>query len=218
MSDYHIQQIIQSLKELGIPDEKIDATMFWGVCKFARLNFIKMLSIRFQEKNISGAVAEFGVWRGETARYINEYFMDDNFYLLDTFDGFNEKDINKETGIAKKSSIKDFSDTSLELVRRQMPYLDKCCFIKGYFPESATQIPQDIQFKFVNLDVDLYQPILSGLQYFYPKMVKDGVILVHDYFHPFYTGTKKAVDEFAVEMNLRTLPIGDAFSVMIVKE
>lgn len=49
-------------------------------------------------------------------------------------------------------------------------------------------------------------------------MVKDGVILVHDYFHPFYTGTKKAVDEFAVEMNLRTLPIGDAFSVMIVKE
>ncbi|WP_257007056.1 TylF/MycF family methyltransferase [Helicobacter pullorum] len=75
-----------------------------------------------------------------------------------------------------------------------------------------------MQFKFVNLDVDLYQPILSGLQYFYPKMVKDGVILVHDYFHPFYTGTKKAVDEFAVEMNLRTLPIGDAFSVMIVKE
>ncbi|WP_218836867.1 TylF/MycF family methyltransferase, partial [Helicobacter pullorum] len=122
MNYYHTQQIIQSLKELGIPDEKIEVAVFGEVCKFARLNFIKMLSIQFQEKNISGAVAEFGVWRGETARYINEYFRDENFYLLDTFDGFNKKNINKETGIAKKSTTKDFSDTSLEFVKRQMPY------------------------------------------------------------------------------------------------
>ncbi|WP_208335053.1 TylF/MycF/NovP-related O-methyltransferase [Campylobacter sp. US33a] len=216
--DHFIDEITQNLKDLDISKEKIDFGTFGKVAKFARLNFIKTLSMRFKENNTKGAVAELGVWRGETARYINEFFKDDIFYLLDTFEGFSEKDISKEIGVAKKANTNDFSDTSLDFVKKQMLHLDKCYFIKGYFPQSATQIPQDEKFKFVNIDVDLYQPILEGLKYFYPRMVKDGVILVHDYFHPYYTGTKKAVDEFCESLNLKALPIGDAFSVMIVKE
>ena len=211
------QEIIRSLESLQIPSQKIDTGGFGKVCKFSRLNFIKTLSIQFQENNISGAVAEFGVWRGETARYINEYFKADEFYLLDTFEGFNEKDISKEIGISQQSKTTDFSDTSLEFVKNKMPYLQTCHFVKGYFPESATYIPKDEKFKFVNIDVDLYQPILEGLRYFYPRLVTDGVILIHDYFHPYYVGAKRAVDEFAREMKVRVLPIGDAFSVMIQK-
>ncbi|HFU5770427.1 TPA: TylF/MycF/NovP-related O-methyltransferase [Campylobacter jejuni] len=216
--DHFIDEIAQNLKDFSISKEKIDFGIFGKVAKFARLNFIKTLSIQFQEKDIKGAVAELGVWRGETARYINEYFKDDIFYLLDTFEGFDEKDITKETGLAKQANTNDFSDTSLEFVKKQILHLNKCHFIKGYFPQSAIQIPRDEKFKFVNIDVDLYQPILEGLKYFYPRLVKDGVILVHDYFHPYYTGTKKAVDEFCESLNLKTLPIGDAFSVMIVKD
>lgn len=216
--DHFIDEIAQNLKDFGISKKKIDFGTFGKVAKFARLNFIKTLSMQFQEKDIKGAVAELGVWRGETARYINEYFKDDIFYLLDTFEGFDEKDIIKEIGLAKQANTNDFSDTSLEFVKKQILHLNKCHFIKGYFPQSAIQIPQDEKFKFVNIDVDLYQPILEGLKYFYPRLAKDGVILVHDYFHPYYTGTKKAVDEFCGSLNLKVLPIGDAFSVMIVKE
>ncbi|EAL9887180.1 putative O-methyltransferase [Campylobacter jejuni subsp. jejuni 2008-894] len=216
MFDKYIEERIEKLKQLGISQEIFDYT-YTFVPFNSRLNFIKTLSMQFQEKDIKGAVAEFGVWRGETARYINEYFKDDIFYLLDTFEGFNEKDIKKETGLAKQANTNDFSDTSLEFVKNLMPYLTQCRFIKGYFPESAIQISKDEKFKFVNIDVDLYQPILEGLKYFYPKLVKNGVILVHDYFHPYYTGTKQAVDEFCKEMKLQALPIGDAFSVMIVK-
>ncbi|EPZ6340055.1 TylF/MycF/NovP-related O-methyltransferase [Campylobacter jejuni] len=216
MFDKYIEERIEKLKQLGISQEIFDYT-YTFVPFNSRLNFIKTLSMEFQEKDIKGAVAEFGVWRGETARYINEYFKDDIFYLLDTFEGFNEKDIKKETGLAKQANTNDFSDTSLEFVKNLMPYLTQCRFIKGYFPESAIQISKDEKFKLVNIDVDLYQPILEGLKYFYPKLVKNGVILVHDYFHPYYTGTKQAVDEFCKEMKLQALPIGDAFSVMIVK-
>ena len=48
-------------------------------------------------------------------------------------------------------------------------------------------------------------------------MLKGGVILIHDYFHPYYTGTKQAVDEFCEKENIRCFPIGDAFSVAIYK-
>lgn len=166
---------------------------------------------------IRGSVAELGVWRGECARYINHCFNDERFYLLDTFEGFDARDIAAERGAAKSASTNDFANTSLESVRSNLIYPDKCVFVKGYFPQTATQIPQDEVFRFVNIDVDLYQPILAGLEFFYPRLVGGGAILVHDYFHPFYTGTRLAVDEFCTTHALKPLPIGDGFSVMITK-
>lgn len=137
---------------------------------------------------------------------------------MDTFEGFDIRDCKneKQQGLSK-ANISDFSNTSLDYVKSRMLYLNNCRFIKGFFPETTSQIPEHEQFKFVNIDVDLYQPILAGLEYFYPRMVDRGVILIHDYFHPYYTGSKKAVDEFCLKYNLFCIPIGDAFSVAIFK-
>ncbi|EAI2016498.1 MULTISPECIES: TylF/MycF/NovP-related O-methyltransferase [Campylobacter] len=214
--DIYIKQIKNTLLKYGIGDDKIDLSLTF-IPYYARLNFIKIISLEFQNKNIMGSVAELGVFRGKTAKEINRIFKNDIFYLFDTFEGFNEKDINEEIGLAKQANINDFSNTSLNFVKKQMPYLDKCCFVEGYFPETIVKIPQDEKFKFVNIDMDLYQPILEGLVYFYPKLVKDGVILIHDYFHPYYTGAKRAVDEFCKNNNIEIVPIGDAFSVAIFK-
>ncbi|EDO6740989.1 TPA: hypothetical protein SHD19_001018 [Campylobacter coli] len=214
--DVYIEQIKSILLNYGISNDKIDFSLTF-IPYYARLNFIKSISLEFQDKNVIGAVAELGVFRGKTAREINRFFRNDTFYLFDTFEGFSEKDINKEIGSAKKANTNDFSDTSLDFVKKQMIYLDKCCFIKGYFPESTTEISQSEKFKFVNIDVDLYQPILEGLRYFYSRLVKNGVILVHDYYHPYYTGAKRAVDEFCKNNNIKIAPIGDAFSVAIFK-
>ncbi|EFQ6716073.1 methyltransferase [Campylobacter lari] len=214
--DTYIKQIKNTLLKYGIGDDKIDLSLTF-IPYYARLNFIKIISLEFQNKNIMGSVAELGVFRGKTAKEINRIFKNDIFYLFDTFEGFNEKDINEEIGLAKQANINDFSNTSLNFVKKQMPYLDKCCFVEGYFPETIVKIPQDEKFKFVNIDMDLYQPILEGLVYFYPKLVKDGVILIHDYFHPYYTGAKRAVDEFCKNNNIEIVPIGDAFSVAIFK-
>ncbi|EIX8087379.1 hypothetical protein MLA35_000855 [Campylobacter coli] len=214
--DIYIKQIKNTLLKYGIGDDKIDLSLTF-IPYYARLNFIKIISLEFQNKNIMGSVAELGVFSGKTAKEINRIFKNDIFYLFDTFEGFNEKDINEEIGLAKQANINDFSNTSLNFVKKQMPYLDKCCFVEGYFPETIVKIPQDEKFKFVNIDMDLYQPILEGLVYFYPKLVKDGVILIHDYFHPYYTGAKRAVDEFCKNNNIEIVPIGDAFSVAIFK-
>ncbi|EAL3634232.1 methyltransferase [Campylobacter coli] len=214
--DIYIKQIKNTLLKYGIGDDKIDLSLTF-IPYYARLNFIKIISLEFQNKNIMGSVAELGVFRGKTAKEINRIFKNDIFYLFDTFEGFNEKDINEEIGLAKQANINDFSNTSLNFVKKQMPYLDKCCFVEGYFPETIVKIPQDEKFKFVNIDMDLYQPILEGLVYFYSKLVKDGVILIHDYFHPYYTGAKRAVDEFCKNNNIEIVPIGDAFSVAIFK-
>lgn len=193
--------------------EKINLS-YTNIEEYARINFLRELAM-FQG-NLKGACAELGVFRGDTAKFINEFF-DTTLYLLDTFEGFSQKDMEKEEQFST-SKVGDFSDTSLDLVKSKMPYLQKCRFIKGYFPQSATDELKNEKFRFVNIDVDLYQPILEGCEFFYPRLVKGGIMLIHDYLHPFYTGTKKAVDEFAFKYDLKFYPIGDATSVFFIKE
>lgn len=61
------------------------------------------------------------------------------------------------------------------------------------------------KFIFVNLDFDLYLPILAGLQFFYPRLAPGGVILVHDYFTKIYHGVKETVDEFKKQIKAKVI-------------
>ena len=73
---------------------------------------------------------------------------------------------------------------------------------------------------FVNLDMDLYKPTLEGLKFFWPKMVKGGIILIHDFFSTGYAGVNKAIEQFVIEnpdTENRFFPIGDDVSIAIMK-
>lgn len=166
--------------------------------------------------DLSGACAEVGVFEGDFAKYINEYFPEKKLYLFDTFEEFCELDITKEKELGtSEAKSGEYSNTSEKLVMGKMLHKSNVVIKKGYFPESADEVEDD--FLFVNLDLDLYAPTLSGLNYFKERMVKNGVILVHDYFSNIFQGPKKAVDEF-LDMNTQytILPVGDGISVLIV--
>lgn len=92
---------------------------------------------------------------------------------------------------------------------------DNAIIKKGFFPDTAKGI--DDTFIFVNLDFDLYKPTIDGLHFFWNKMRKGGVILIYDFFNDFYKGAKTAVDEFCKEKDISYIPIGDEFSVAIIK-
>ena len=85
------------------------------------------------------------------------------------------------------------------------------------FPTETAYGLENEKCVFVNLDFDLYDPILAGLRIFFPKMVKGGVILVHDYYNNGYKGVKQAVEKFEKEYSFTKIPIGDHCSICIVK-
>jgi len=182
----------------------------------ARKQFLSSFSQLAHEQNISGAVCEVGVFRGEFAKEINKMFPDRKCYLFDTFSGFDQKDIEKETAFNFSSQGDGhLNTTSVELVLSKMTYKDKIIINKGYFPDTFDA--HDEKFYFVNLDVDLYNPIAQGLEIFWPRMTRGGAILVHDYFHPSYRGVKAAVVEFAQKNNIHFYPIGDGISIAFYK-
>lgn len=99
----------------------------------------------------------------------------------------------------------------------KMPHQEKIELKIGRFPETAKGITD--KFLFVNLDMDLYEPTLGGLRFFYPLMVEGGVILIHDYFNKVYPNIITAINDFEKEIGfkLHKMPIGDDISIAIIK-
>lgn len=192
-----------------------------------RFFFIKDFAKYVIANDIPGNVAECGVYQGESAKMINHFFCEERarkLYLFDTFDGFAEADLRYENALNDSNfvngifnSTKCFKNTSVETVINKMQYPSQVIVKKGYFPESAEGVED--RFVFVNLDMDLYQPMIAGLRFFWPKLQQGGCILLHDYFRIDLPGVKKAIEDFEAELGrkLQKLPIGDGCSIAIVK-
>ena len=209
-----LDSIKKQLLSMNIDEMQIDENYVIAPLESRRI-FLEKLADMQKDIELTAAVAEAGVFEGDFAKWINIYYSNRHLYLFDTFEGFCEKDINKERKYSK-ANLGDYSNTSLELVMGKMSYKQNVRIYKGYFPDTARDIKES--FCFVNLDLDLYLPTYSGLCFFEDKMVKNGVILIHDYFSENFRGPKEAVDQFITERNGKysVYPIGDGISVMIV--
>ncbi|HVX25329.1 MAG TPA: TylF/MycF/NovP-related O-methyltransferase [Parafilimonas sp.] len=179
-----------------------------------RYTTLELCCTEIRRNNVEGNVAELGVYKGDFAKRINQLFPDKKLYLFDTFEGFDEKDVSTEKQSNFSSGEQDFSDTSVELVLRKMKYPNKCVVKKGFFPDSAVDV--DDKFCFVSIDADLYEPILAGLKFFYPRLEPGGYIFVHDFNNDLYKGAKKAVLEFCAASNINYLPIPDSGGSAII--
>ena len=183
---------------------------------YIRLSTLELVSYEINNRNLKGSVAELGVYKGKFARFINQYFPERKFYLMDTFEGFDSRDISGEKKKNLTSGSQDFSDTSLESVLKRMPFPGKCIPVKGYFPESARGI--DDQFVFVSLDADLFEPIYQGLKFFYPRLTPGGYLFIHDFNNEGYKGARMAVEQFCREENIGFIPIPDVNGTAIISK
>ncbi len=170
---------------------------------------------RLRSNNVVGAFAELGVYKGDTAEIINAMDPDRVIHLFDTFEGFQQRDLDNEVGKAATYTTHNFADTSIERVQSRLNS-NGYKFHKGYFPESTKGL-ENIEYALVSMDVDLYNPTVAGLEYFYPRLTPGGVIIVHDY-NPDWPGIMKAVDDFSKTISSPIVPLTDTDnSVMIFK-
>lgn len=211
------EEAVAWLMNHGISEEKI-VSRYVDLPLRARKECLEKISVILNKKCKEGAVAELGVYRGDFAKEINRAFPDRKLYLFDTFEGFPEEDLNyeKEHNLLL-NEIGMMKTVSIEYILQKMPYRENCIIKKGIFPETARGLENE-KYAFVNIDADLYKPIYAGLEYFWPRMVDNGYILVHDYFSFAFDGAKKAIEEFAENYNIGFTPIGDTLSVAFVKK
>lgn len=172
-----------------------------------------------ERNNVPGAVAECGVNEGGFATYISRYFPERTFYLFDTFEGFDPRDVSRPEEDLPDDFWQrwDYTKATPEKALRNIPYRTQTVVRQGYFPDTAKGL-EDERFAFVNLDMDLYQPIKAGLEFFYPRMSPGGVIFVHDATNRYLTGVRKAIVEFctAAHAGYIALPHYDCNSTAMI--
>lgn len=138
-----------------------------------------------QKKN--GDFAEVGVSTGGSAKLLCVLKRNKKIHLFDTFEGLPDptgNDAHLQRGQYK---------CSLQAVKEYLKEYPSVLYYPGFFPDTATPA-QDTLFSFVHLDVDLYQSTLDGIKFFYPRMVKGGMLISHDY--STVPGVRQAFDEY----------------------
>lgn len=206
-----VSEIKILLKDIGFKGEIIDIQYFIKN-QDLRLASLRLAARQITERSVEGEIVELGVYKGDTAKELNILFPDRKLYLFDTFKGFADKDLDEECRVLngeRKQFSRDFKDTSVDFVLSRLPYPEKAAICKGRFPESLNSIALPEKIAFVSLDPDLYAPVKNGLDVFYPRMSKGGVIHIHDYNSMQFPGVKLAVDKFCAENNLFVLPVAD---------
>jgi hypothetical protein len=142
---------------------------------------------------LGGAVAEVGVYRGGSARLFCESGCGVPLHLFDTFEGMPATNASTDGNF----SAGDFADTSLEDVRRYLSPFPGVHFYKGLFPASARNTEAEaLTYRLVHLDVDIRESTFSSLEFFYPRLIRGGVIVSHDYSQLTAPGVKSAFDDF----------------------
>lgn len=212
----YYKEVMNLLQTLNIERNKI-ITKYVDIPTEARIECLRNIKELLDEDAVLGECAELGVYQGDFAKEINRIFKDRTLYLFDTFEGFANSDCESEIskGYTDCNKTGYFSNTTEHLVMEKMKYKEKINICKGYFPHSANGIEEN--WCFVNLDADLYEPTLAGLEYFYPRMHDGGIILVHDYFSKAFHGVKDAVRYYCKNIGISYAPVGDTLSVIIRK-
>lgn len=180
---------------------------------YARYASLALAIHRVEAEGVAGAFAEVGVYQGATSRFIMRCAPGRTLYLFDTFEGFPPEDREVENrGDAR------FRDTSEESVRQALGSADKVVICKGRFPETAAGIEGE-RFALVLLDLDVLNPTLAGLEFFYPRLVRGGYLFVHDYNSPeSNSACRRAVTQFMAGKPEQIVELPDTWGSVVIRK
>jgi len=163
-------------------------------------------TIQFLKTAPEGEVAEIGVLHGALSYQIRAT-TGKPIHLFDSFEGLSEPTEKDNAGHKGAMAV------SLETVKQNLSDFPDIKYYKGFVPERFNEV-KDLRFSFVYIDVDLYQPARDSLEFFYPRMLKGGIIMIDDYGFNTFTGCKKAVDEISEKLGFKIIPLSSGQCVI----
>lgn len=165
-----------------------------------------------KNNNIDGDLVECGVWEGGNiilfGYLLRKLNLDKKIYAYDTYSGMVEPSIHdatfKDSNLKNSKNIYKSKDgwakCDLKKVKMNISkFIDNhdkdYIFIEGDVRETLdnqNNLPDKISL--LRLDTDFYESTSKELEVLFPRLQKNGVLIIDDYGH--WKGQKKAVDEY----------------------
>ena len=166
---------------------------------YARLYVLRQIAI--QQAKLHANFAECGVYAGMSMYFVQD-LCDKRFIGIDSFEGVSEPG---------EFDTDYFKTVKLEIpIDRAKLILEGCRspeLYAGWIPDVFEKI-EPLNYSYVHIDVDLYEPTKDSINYFWPKIVPGGVIICDDYGSYKTIGARKAMDDFFGKDKILELPTG----------
>ena len=166
------------------------------------------------EMEIEGDFVECGVYRGGhsiiAAEIFNRYGVEKKVYLFDTFKGMTEptsNDFSLGSGLPARikynnRKYKDHVDWAYcSLIEVKKNFIDaklmhnNIIFVEGDVLQTIpSKVNSPASISFLRLDTDWYESTKIELEFFYPILSKNGILVVDDYGS--WAGSRKATEEY----------------------
>lgn len=164
--------------------------------------------------NVPGDTAECGVYEGAGSYIIctlnqKSKSFRRTHYMFDSFEGLSrplERD-------GRHWKAGDMSST-LETVTTNLSEFSNISIHKGWIPDRFPDV-KNHEFCFVHIDVDLYQPTLESMKFFYPRINPGGFIVCDDYGFTSCPGATEACDKFLKDKNEKMIALSGGGGFLI---
>ena len=154
--------------------------------------------------------AECGCWHGNSSLVISSILkknnFKNNFYIFDSFEEglseVKEQDKNLLENMTQDEVLKqkNYFKSNEAKVKDVLKPFEFVRILNGWIPRRFKEISEQ-KFSFVHIDVDMFQPTLDSLKFFFPRLEKNGIIICDDYNFSSFPGAKKAWDEYFKDKN-----------------
>lgn len=229
----HLQILYSGVRVAGVPlleltDEAMRRSNTWNPPAKSiqrRERTFNLVQYFLYAGSLPGLQAECGVFNGCSAlacclarRAAEPEFDGAGFHLVDSFEGLSnptDKDwFEPETAAAGGAPPlwpRNGFKSDVDAVRPVFAGFPGVSIRKGWIPEVLDRLPNE-QWSFVHIDVDLYGPTRSCLEYFLPRLVPGGVVVCDDYGSLMFPGAARAWDEVlrSAAVSFVELPTGQA--------
>lgn len=165
-------------------------------------------------RNVRGDYIELGCWKGFSSHIICEEaskYPGTRVHLFDSFQGLSAPtpEIDGDWWTEGKFSI------SVSELHETLSKWSNYVVYEGWIPETFSRLDFQIEFRFVHVDVDLYQPTIDGLEFIFPRLSGNGVVVFDDYGFEQCKGHRLAADEFALKHDLEIVELSSAQAFFI---
>ena len=164
---------------------------------------------------LEGDFVECGVNRGGLCSAIFSYLefqnLNKTFYLLDTFNGFDESLLSNGE---LKSPFRGYYSDCYSDVLETFSKFKNVSIIKGSIPSTLDQVKSE-KISFLSVDLNCAAPEVSALDYFYPKLVLGGIIVLDDFGFPGFESQFNAEKEWAKNTGIEILALPTGQGIII---
>lgn len=181
-------------------------------------------------KDLPGAIIECGVFKGASlVRFagFRDLFGNQFSHQLIGFDIFGafpetnfEDDKKYRTNFVQAAGEQSISKEQLLEVLRKKGIDKNVELVEGDIVKSVPEYLKEnpaLKISLLNLDTDIYEPSVTILEYFWPRMVRGGILILDDY--GAFPGETKAVDDYFKDKKVKILKFPFAMTpCYIIKE